>query len=129
MAKRSFERTTPSGRAYIDIVSGEVVRQDPKQILADRIRHHRLQRGFEQKELAERIGITGNAISNWETGRARPDVSLLPVICDALDITLYELFGLEGPNARLSADETKLIERYRELSSGNKHAVSVPTPL
>lgn len=125
MAKRAFERNTSNGNITLEIINGKAVPQAGKQVLADRIRYYRLKRGFEQRDLASRIGITGNAISNWETGRARPDVNLLPDICRALSITLYDLFELEGPNAKLSADEIGLVDRYRGLSAGNKRAVCI----
>ena len=93
-------------------------------ILCERIRHYRIQMGIEQKELARRIGITGNSVCNWENGRGRPDVNLLPTICEALHITFYELFDVEDPTVQYTAGEQLLIDGYRQLSQGHRYAVS-----
>lgn len=37
----------------------------------------RKQKGFTQKELAEKLMVTDKAISRWETGKGLPDTSLL----------------------------------------------------
>ena len=44
---------------------------------ADRIRSLRLQNGYTQPELAEAVGVTKNAVSNWEAGRTRPDLDTI----------------------------------------------------
>ena len=78
---------------------------------------------MEQKALAEAVGITANSISNWETGRSRPDVNLLPAICKALNITFYELFNADDPTIRYTANQQILVERYDQLTSGHKRVV------
>lgn len=50
--------------------------------------------GLTQKQLAEKMSVTDKAVSKWETGRGSPDISLLTVIADTLEITVVEL--LEG---------------------------------
>ena len=45
-----------------------------------------------QEQLAEKLGISINAISKWERGLNLPDVSLMKELCKILDITLNELF-------------------------------------
>lgn len=82
---------------------------------------------MEQKALAAMVGVTANAVSNWERGRARPDVNLLPNICEALQITLYQLYDLDDPSGSYSAAEERFMDDYRQLTSGNRYAVSVLT--
>ena len=124
MPRRSFERSTPATGNIIDMNTGKPVEIPSIPILCERIRHYRLQMGIEQKELARRIGITGNSVCNWENGRGRPDVNLLPAICEALHITFYELFDVEDPTVQYTAGEQLLIDGYRQLSQGHRHAVS-----
>ena len=88
-----------------------------------RIRLLRERRGLEQKELAGRLGVTANAVSNWEHGRGRPDLNLLPALAGALDVTLYELFGLDTAEGHVSPDELRFIARFRELNAGHRTAV------
>jgi DNA-binding XRE family transcriptional regulator len=79
--------------------------------------------GMEQKTLANLIGVTANSISNWENGRSRPDVNLLPGICEALNITLYDIFSLEDPTIKYTARQQMLVDNFSNLSEGHKHAV------
>ena len=65
-------------------------------VICERIRYFRELAGIEQKELGKKIGISPNTISNWETGRSRPDINLIPAICRALQVSLSELFGIES---------------------------------
>ncbi len=53
--------------------------------LAERLRHLRKQAGLSQKALAERLGISGPAIAQWETGRHRPDTRWLPKLASLLN--------------------------------------------
>lgn len=55
------------------------------------IREMRKEKGFTQKELAERLGITDKAVSKWERGINCPDISLLEELADLLDVTVLEL--------------------------------------
>ena len=108
MPKRVFERSTTPKRNVIDMHTGKPVPAETKPMICDRIRHYREKLGIEQKALAAMVGVTANAVSNWERGRARPDVNLLPNICEALQITLYQLYDLDDPSGSYSAAE----ERY-----------------
>ena len=51
--------------------------------------------GLTQEAFAVRLGITPQAVSKWENGVGYPDVTLFPVIADALDIPIERLFGQE----------------------------------
>ena len=44
----------------------------------------RKEKGYTQKQLADRIGVSDKAISRWETGRGLPDTSIMPALCEAL---------------------------------------------
>ena len=66
-------------------------------VICERIRYFRELAGIEQKELGKKIGISPNTISNWETGRSRPDINLIHAICGALQVSLSVLFGIEDP--------------------------------
>lgn len=46
-----------------------------------------------QGELAERLGITNQSVSKWETGESCPDVLLLPELAEIFGVSLDRLFG------------------------------------
>ena len=46
-----------------------------------------------QEQLAEKICVSGKAVSKWETGRGFPDISLLEPLAQALGISVIELLS------------------------------------
>ena len=123
MARRKIDLSAPAGVTVVNAATGAAVEKSPLPVLCDRIRFYREKSGMEQKDFARRVGVTANAASNWECGRSRPDVNLLPSICRALDITLYELYGEAVPVDPLSGRERKLLDSYRALSPGRQYVV------
>ena len=123
MPKRVFDRSTSYESRVIDMHTGKPVPAEKKPMICDRIRHYREKLGMEQKALAAMVGVTANAVSNWERGRARPDVNLLPNICEALQITLYQLSGLDDPSVKYTTVEDAFMENYRQLTPGHQYAV------
>ena len=64
-------------------------------LIGSQIQKFRKQRGLTQKELGEAVGVSTQAVSQWENGGA-PDVALLPAIADRLGVAVDALFGREG---------------------------------
>ncbi len=60
---------------------------------AENIRKYRILRGLTQEELAAKVGVSGQAVSKWETNDTLPDTALLPDLADALDVSIDLLFG------------------------------------
>ena len=123
MARRKIDLSTSGEGNLIDMKTGKPVETPVLPVICERIHHYREALGMEQKALAEQIGITKNSVSNWENGRSRPDVNLLPGICKALNITLYDLFNLNDPTIKYTAREQGLVDKYSSLSLGHQHAV------
>lgn len=79
----------------------------------------RKDKNLTQAELAEKLGVTEKSISNWETGRNMPDLSLFKDLCAILDITINELMsGEKLKNSQDNLDENiiKLTE-YTNLKT------------
>ncbi len=66
-------------------------------VLPRRLRAERERQGISVRELARRLGVSPSAISQIETGRARPSVSTLYAIVRELGLSLDELFA-SGPD-------------------------------
>jgi len=122
MPRRSIEGPA-SGTDIIDMKTGRTADVPSLPLLCRRIRFFREKAGMEQKALAGQIGVTANAVSNWENGRGRPDINLLPGICAALGIRLYDLFDLDDPAGACTDAELAFLERCRKLSPGHKRSV------
>ena len=55
----------------------------------------RKERGYTQKELAQKLFISDKAVSKWETGMSVPDVSLLVPLSELLGVSVTELLMCE----------------------------------
>lgn len=77
--------------------------------LGKNIRLLRVQRKMSQDQLAEALHVTRQTISNYETGRSRPDVEMLTALAEALDADVKEI--LYAP-----ADRETHIRRLRRLA-------------
>ena len=88
----------------------------------ERIKAFRKEAGYSQKELAEMMHVTRNSVINWEAGKYRPDADLFPGLCDILEITLNDLFGIH-PEDRFTLHERSLIDQYRRISKGGQRIV------
>lgn len=68
------------------------------------IRRARTRRRLTQDDLAQTVHTTRQTISNYETGRSRPDVETLQRLADALGVELTELLDVEpSADARRAA--------------------------
>lgn len=80
------------------------------------IKEKRLGRGYTQKELADILFIDTTAVSKWERGVSYPDITLIPDICKALDVTEHELIESSNDTEyRLVKSEA---EKYTKLKNG-----------
>ena len=50
-----------------------------------------------QEQLAQKLDVTNQAVSKWETDQSCPDTLLLPKIADVFEISLDALFGRAEP--------------------------------
>lgn len=67
------------------------------------IKKLRSEKGITQEQLAERLHVTRQAVSNWETGKTQPDIETLSMMAECFEITVEELiYGKktqeQGPN-------------------------------
>ncbi|MEG2751405.1 MAG: helix-turn-helix transcriptional regulator, partial [Anaerorhabdus sp.] len=55
----------------------------------------RKEKGYTQKDVAERLGVSDKAVSKWERGLSFPDITLLEPLANMFNITLTELYHSE----------------------------------
>ena len=75
--------------------------------ISDRIQHLRKAKGISQEELADKIGVSRQAVSKWESEQSVPDIEKIILLSDFFETTTdYLLKGIEpagGTEASLSA--------------------------
>ncbi len=85
------------------------------------IRRLRMEKGWTQEELGERLHLSGQSVSKWETEQSLPDISQVPQLAKTFGVTTDELFGLEeepfGPAFSVTeTDPEKAWSIWQELS-------------
>lgn len=53
--------------------------------ISQNIRQYRKKKALSQDSLAERLNVTRQAISNWEMGKAYPDLDMIVRLSDVLE--------------------------------------------
>lgn len=79
------------------------------------IKKYRLRSGITQERLAEYLGLSVSAISQWECGKTMPDITLLPVIAGIFDVTTDELLGVDL--SKKQEEISRILEEYNRLSN------------
>lgn len=95
--------------------------------LGKRIVHHRKRLGLTQEQLAEKLGVTAQAVSKWENDQSCPDIAMLPLLADIFGISTDALLGREEPahEGEVVACEPEEKENKFEFhwDGGRKHSV------
>ena len=81
--------------------------------IGKRIRKYREARGISQVQLAEKLGISNNRVSNWEQGLNRPDADILADICRALEVSPSELLDVRLSSDEPNEKELEVMRAYR----------------
>jgi transcriptional regulator with XRE-family HTH domain len=91
---------------------------------AIRLRELRKERQLTQGELAGRLNLTKQAVSQWERGIREPGFETLEMIADFFNVDTDYLIGREDRTTLLlNGIEHELIVRFRELSPAERSIV------
>ena len=78
----------------------------------------RKEKQLTQEQLAEKLGVSINAVSKWERGLSFPDVSLYKDLCNELDINIEEL--INGEKSKSSTAKEKAILNVVKTNKNEK---------
>ena len=87
-------------------------------ILNETIAALRRSRHLTQEELGERLGVSAQAVSKWENSISMPDVSLLPLIAEVLEVDLNALFGHAAAGGEMPTAAMAVEGVYRAALQG-----------
>lgn len=63
-------------------------------MIHEKIRKARTEKGFTQKELAEKINVTQKDISRWENKERTPSLDSIKSLCEVLEVSADYLLGI-----------------------------------
>lgn len=93
----------------------------------------RKQSGFTQDYVAEKLGVSAQAVSKWENDIACPDIMTLPNIAEIYGITIDELFKNEEVQSNVKYEKTEKINEnelifrvYVDTVNGDTVKVNLP---
>ena len=91
------------------------------------IAKNRKDKGLTQEALAEKLGISTNAVSKWERGLSFPDVSLFKKLCSELDISIEELINGEKSKSTESKDKAIIasLEEKTKIEKKSKKKIII----
>lgn len=72
--------------------------------VASRLYDLRRQKGLSQEELADKLGVTRQAVSKWERAESSPDTDNLIALAKLYGVSLDELIGFEEAKERINSD-------------------------
>lgn len=90
-----------------------------------RLKELRVKNGYNQRQLAEKLGYKQNTISQWENGRNSMDADTVIEIADFFGVTADYLLGrAEQPGAAMDMLKMRLIYVFNLLNdSGKREAI------
>ncbi|MBQ3014445.1 MAG: helix-turn-helix domain-containing protein [Clostridia bacterium] len=84
------------------------------------IKRLRRQKNITQEQLAEYLGITSRAVSQWECDRTAPDISQIPALCHVFDVSSDILLGIDIE--KNDEEIKKYLTKANELGNQGKGA-------
>lgn len=79
-------------------------------MVSQRIRDARISKNLTQSNLADELGVSYQAVSNWERGNSLPDISKYADLCRILDLKLEDLLG--------GGSDTNAVSKFIEHKKG-----------
>ncbi len=96
--------------------------QDVKEIISVNINKYLNKVGMKKSELAAKLNISKSSVGTWCTGSTSPALNIIPDICEALGITINELFSMPNDN-EITSSEFELLQRYRNASITKQNVI------
>lgn len=87
---------------------------------AQQIQYLRASRGWTQGQLADRLGVSKQSVSNWETGTKSPRMGILQKMADLFEVSIGFITDGDGSDEII---DLKISSTVAELSQSRKRNV------
>lgn len=93
--------------------------------IGEYISKKRKEKRLTQEELAEKLGVSDRAVSNWENGKNMPDLALFKPLCKELGITINDLMSGEdvNDNKYIESLEENIVDMVSDLEKKKKKKI------
>lgn len=87
------------------------------------LKKHRKNNGYTQKQLAEVVGVTQQAVAKWEMKKASPNPEMLQKISSILNVTVDTLLDGTTPTnkSKMPKDLNKFLQQSEIIFEGNTY--------
>lgn len=92
-------------------------------MLADRLKALRKISRISQSALADKIGVTQQAVARWERQKSEPPISKLITLADFFGVTADDLLDRQVKVTLFSDDEKELVNGYRLLDGNDQNTI------
>ena len=75
--------------------------------IADRIQYLRKQKGYSQEELSDKVGVSRQAVSKWESEQSTPDLEKVIAMSELFEVTTDYILGRTNDSGRSLRDRLK----------------------
>lgn len=82
-----------------------------KETFGQRLSRLRKEKDLTQNDIADRVGVTAQAVSKWENDQASPDIDMLLTLSDIFNISVDELLGKERTTGYVEEQSKKDIDK------------------
>lgn len=85
--------------------------------LGNQIKYYRSEKELSQEELAERVYVTRQSISNWENNKNYPDINSIVLLSEVFEISIDNLIkgDLEKMKKEINSEEVKKLNFYASM--------------
>lgn len=88
-------------------------------------RYFRTKKGLSQRQVAEYLGITSQAYSNYENSKREADYATLLKLSQLFECTIEELISPSEPSSKSKNDEVEEVLEYYRTKPGMKLLFSI----
>ena len=92
-------------------------------MFSTQLKKYRKNNGYTQKQLAEAVGVTQQAVAKWETDKASPDPEMLQKISSILNVTVDSLLDGATPKdkSKMPKDLNKFLQQSAIIFDGDTY--------
>lgn len=85
--------------------------------LGNKIKYYRGEKEFSQEELAERVYVSRQTISNWENNKSYPDINSIVLLSEIFEISIDNLIkgDVEQMKKEINSEEVKKLKFYATI--------------